>query len=1243
MRINKLNVASIRQLTARLPAFSRTKTFRITSGVIVATVIALVVFQSAVNAGTAVLVPNADVSASWTPTGSGGSTCAATHCDLVDESYTAPDVANYVTAPATALNEEFGMSTFTFPAGVTTINSLKVRIYADAVTVLKGADTITLSLSINSYASPVTITPTAGSYGWSEAIFSGSWTQTQIDGMQVRMGRTITGSGSATDTIRVATVYTEATYVTPMLVNQSAYRWFTTAQTPLQTQDTSTVAPTQGSPFRLRLLLGMSTYDLPQSAQTFKLQYAPRSGTCDTSFSGETYTDISNSSGDIRFYNDPVLTDGQAAASTIYDPTYLGHTNNLQTFSDLPNFTNAISSVPAGQEGLWDFSLVDYSATGGSSYCFRAVKLDNGVLNTYTSIPEITTAPEPDSGVQYASDHTTKIPLGGTNIPSGVSSMFLDFTKLAGSTNQYITPQAEVQNTTTGFTGTANYNGSPVSTTSLTPNLRTQSCSAYDSTAKRMVIFGGQGVTTATHYNDTWALNLPKNGLPSWSILTANGAGGSPAIRRGCMAIYDSTLNRFIIFAGRISGGTTVWYNDVWSLSLGSTPTWTQLCTASSCGTAPGTRTASGMIYDSVGNQIIIFGGYNGTVFSNDMWKLTLGGSPAWTSLTPTGGPPLGRAGHSFELDPVNRLGWLVAGTTSTIDLNDTWKYNIAANTWTQMFANNCTGTCPKPLEGTTMAYDPVNQQMVLFGGHNWGANAGFTAGASQVTSILSNLATSPTWSTPAIDSPLAHQRYYSVSDYDPQNQRMIVFAGEDATIAPNGVNKDLSALYLPSGGATPYWRGVATNVVMNGRDQTVPYYDSTNKYAYIFGGFANGTLPQTDTTGTHVSETFRLDLTTSGRAPRWRNVSGQDQTNGTTPLAREAEGFANDTLRKRLIVFGGLNEENRMNDVWTADMSDPSKDPAWSQLCSPTSCGTAPPVRWLTMAVYDSIGDRFIVFGGESSGAPDYNDVWSLSLNGTPTWTQLTPTGTPPAIRQGGAVVFDAPNNRMVLYGGVGDNGSTINYNDVWALSLGGSPAWTALSPTGTPPTGTGRRSMTYALSTSGSNKLVIFGGYGQATSVHYNDVMALDLSTTNGAWSTLFANNCSDSSAPACRRSQSGVYDSVGNRLITFTGRDNAQFYNDAYSFNLTTNTWTNLSPVNEIRLSVPVTGLADDAYHWQYRTTGSVSGAGSYISYGGNSDTINAAVDFASCGPPTVDKRMRQGTYFCGLAKQNKILPN
>lgn len=170
-----------------------------------------------------------------------------------------------------------------------------------------------------------------------------------------------------------------------------------------------------------------------------------------------------------------------------------------------------------------------------------------------------------------------------------------------------------------------------------------------------------------------------------------------------------------------------------------------------------------------------------------------------------------------------------------------------------------------------------------------------------------------------------------------------------------------------------------------------------------------------------------------------------------------------------------------------------------------------------------------------------------------------------------------------------------------------------------------------------------MVFGGYGQATAVHYNDVVVLDLGTTNGAWSTPYANNCSDGAAPACRRSQSGVYDTTNNRIIVFAGRNATQFYNDTYSFSLTTNTWTDLAPINEIRVSVPVNGLANDTYHWQYRKSGSVSGTDSYTVYGGNSDVVTAATDFASCGAPTIDKRMRTGTYFCGLAKQSKALPD
>lgn len=150
------------------------------------------------------------------------------------------------------------------------------------------------------------------------------------------------------------------------------------------------------------------------------------------------------------------------------------------------------------------------------------------------------------------------------------------------------------------------------------------------------------------------------------------------------------------------------------------------------------------------------------------------------------------------------------------------------------------------------------------------------------------------------------------------------------------------------------------------------------------------------------------------------------------------------------------------------------------------------------------------------------------------------------------------------------------------------------------------------------------------------------LDLSTTNGAWSTPFPDDCASVTAPTCRRSSSGVYDPVDNRFIVVNGRNTSQLYNGAYSFDLTGNTWTNLNPQNEVTMSVPVSGLADGAYHWQYRVLGSSSGAGGFISYGQNIDTVTADMDFMSCGLPTIDKRLRQGTYFCGQVKRYNYLP-
>lgn len=1209
------------------------------AGVLAAMVIVLLFFQMPVQAGTTNLVPNSDVGTEgWTANGTGGGTCTGAQCDLIDENFSTPDITNYISVPASGSGgetDQFGIAGFTFPTGVTSATSVTANIYDNSTTNANGGtmDTISVSLYLGGvYQTAVTVTPAYNSWGWQSVTFTGTWTQTDINSMKLEVIRNVVGSGSPSgkpDNLEIATAYATVNYVTNVTFTQSASRWFSnqdsvTPGAALAAQDTAITAPAQGTPFRLRTLIDIATNPLSANSQSFKLQYAQKSGTCDTAFSGESYSDISPTSGAIRYYNNPTPVDGAATTSISGDPTYSTHPNQPETYVESAN-ANTPVAVPVGSDGLWDFSLIDYSATPGTSYCFRIVKSDSSLLNSYVTIPELKTGTT-DTGVQYQNDHLTKIATGSTNLASTSPTINLDFTSVVGSTSELVTPEVELKDTNTAFTGTPNYTGNKVSSTFGMPNTRFAACSAYDSNAKRMIVFGGRANDQTTHYNDAWALNTPANAQPNWTNLTVNGAAGSPPVVRTCAAAYDATGNRFIVWDGW--DGTTQ-YTDVWTLSLGANPAWTHLCTSTSCGTAPSPRRGARMIYDPVGNQLVTFGGYDGAS-RNDTWKLTLGATPAWTLVTTVGGPPAIRYGEGLAYDPINKVMWMFAGTNAA-DLNDTWKFDIATNTWTQIYADGCGAPCPAHRDGSTMVYDAPNKRMVVFAGYNDNPVAYLSDFA-----LLSNLDTTPTWSSPTPLSSVPEPRYYHTAVYDDVNHRMISFSGFDGT--KNTLNRDTSALYLPIDGSTPYWRGLAAQNIMNGRDQQAMYYDSTNNYAYAFGGFGNGTLPGANDSGVHISETFRLDAPPNRNA-RWRNVSSENQSNGVAPLAREATSFAADTTNKRLILFGGLHGDYLLNDAWTATMPSDGSDPVWTQLCSPTSCGTAPAPRWGGVAVYDAPNNRFVLFGGNDTATTNYNDVWALSLGANPTWTQLAPTGTAPAGRWAGSAAFDATNDRMVIWAGQANpDASATRYNDTWALSLGASPAWTQLTPTGTVPTA--RRSMAYTSQTVGSaTKLITFGGYDGTN--HYNNLSMLDLSTTNGTWSTIYANNCSDSLAPACRRSSGGVYDATHNRFININGRNGTQFYNDVYAYDFGTNTWSNLNPVNEVKFSVPVSGLADGSYHWQYRTNGSSSGASGFISYGGNSDTVTAGTDFTYCQPPGPGNRLRLGTFFCAGAKQNKYL--
>ena len=251
------------------------------------------------------------------------------------------------------------------------------------------------------------------------------------------------------------------------------------------------------------------------------------------------------------------------------------------------------------------------------------------------------------------------------------------------------------------------------------------------------------------------------------------------------------------------------------------------------------------------------------------------------------------------------------------------------------------------------------------------------------------------------------------------------------------------------------------------------------------------------------------------------------------------------DGATNSMIVFGGydLDLNEVVNGVTSLSQANGLSTGAWSTVIANGAAG-APPARASATAVYDSANSRMMVFGGCTfTGVlctTLNNDVWVLSnangVGGTPTWTQMSPTGSLPAGRWAHTAVYDTANNRMVIFGG--DN-LDATYGDTWVLSnangLGGTPAWTQLAPTGTPD---GQDGAT-AVYDSTHNVMVTFGGR-TSTFADVNTVWTL--SNANGmggtpAWTKLTTSG----PLPGKRDSHTAVYDQTNNRMIIFGGESN------------------------------------------------------------------------------------------------------
>lgn len=141
-----------------------------------------------------------------------------------------------------------------------------------------------------------------------------------------------------------------------------------------------------------------------------------------------------------------------------------------------------------------------------------------------------------------------------------------------------------------------------------------------------MTIFGGTNCCNYVYYNETWILTNANGlgGTPEWIQVSFSGTVPSP--RAGAQAVYDQPTNKMTIVGGNE-------LNDVWVLStangLRGTPVWTQLSPSGGPPPGRGGITADPSVgYDAGYGSMIIFGGNTPNGLVNDVWVLSGLGTP---------------------------------------------------------------------------------------------------------------------------------------------------------------------------------------------------------------------------------------------------------------------------------------------------------------------------------------------------------------------------------------------------------------------------------------------------------------------------------------------------------------------------------------------------------------------------------------------------------------------------------------
>lgn len=256
------------------------------------------------------------------------------------------------------------------------------------------------------------------------------------------------------------------------------------------------------------------------------------------------------------------------------------------------------------------------------------------------------------------------------------------------------------------------------------------------------------------------------------------------------------------------------------------------------------------------------------------------------------------------------------------------------------------------------------------------------------------------------------------------------------------------------------------------------------------------------------------------------------------------------------LLLFVSLLSASRAEaNTWTKRMTSGTR---------PTERST-PAVAAINKSVY--------VFGGVKDDFGSfqntfYNDLYRFDTS-TDTWYKLSPQGSLPPARAFAASVGVEQRGLMFLFGGANYDPTFSNfiaYDDLWVYSVAKN-TWKQLHPVNQGPVGRSRPNLWLV-----GNRLYLFGGI-TASFKTLNDLWVYELRTN--AWTQVIPNG--EKGAPPPRHeAQAGTKPRLGKLTLyggeTIDAKGNFQTLSDTWEFELNTNTWTQVTPIDAFNIAPP-----------------------------------------------------------------------